>query len=208
MDRTHHDDEPVLRVALLAEREHLAEAVTREIEAIGVRVALQRVQAAHSVKDTLVAFPANVVLADPSSAGQDTWRAYRVARTIRPSAPFILLTEALNEELVVSFARYNPDDLVLVGNLARLGPAIQVALELRRPLAKLSPRQVEVLTMVAEGRRTREIAVGRGLSPKTVESHRSAMMKRLGLHDLSALVRYAVRMGLVPADPIVADTTS
>ena len=202
MNLTNQDDEPVLRVALLAERNNLAEAVTREIEGIGVRVALQRVQEDQAVEDALVAFPANVVLADLSSTHSDTWRAYSAARAIRPSAPFILLTETLDEDSVVSFARYHPDNLVLVGNLARLGPAVQAALERRRPLAKLSRRQLEVLVMVAEGQSTRAIAAKYALSVKTIESHRSAMMKRLGVHDIAVLVRYALRMGLVPADPI------
>jgi DNA-binding CsgD family transcriptional regulator len=194
--------EPVLQVALLAYGErNLATLVTRELEGTGVQVELRRVRGDQALKDTLVASLAHVVLADATDAPDATWTAYGVARAIRPSAPFIVLTETLNEELAVSFARYNPDDLVVVGNLARLGPAVQVALERRRPLTKLSPRQLEVLVMIAEGFHTREIAERHRLSLKTVESHRSSMMKRLGLHDVAALVRYAIRMGLVPARP-------
>ncbi len=69
--------------------------------------------------------------------------------------------------------------------------------ELRPPLGKLTPRQVEVLRMVAEGHRTREIAIRLNLSVKTIESHRGEIMKRLGIHDLVTLVRYAMRLGLV-----------
>jgi len=64
-------------------------------------------------------------------------------------------------------------------------------------LDKLTPRQIEVLRMVAEGHRTREIALRLKLSVKTVESHRGEIMKRLEIHDVVGLVRYAMRVGLV-----------
>jgi DNA-binding NarL/FixJ family response regulator len=51
--------------------------------------------------------------------------------------------------------------------------------------------------MVAEGHRTRAIAVRLKLSVKTVESHRGEIMKRLEIHDVVGLVRYAMRVGLV-----------
>jgi DNA-binding NarL/FixJ family response regulator len=57
---------------------------------------------------------------------------------------------------------------------------------------------VEVLRLVAEGRRTRDIAKKLGLSVKTVESHRGEIMKRLRVHDVVSLVRYAIRVGLSP----------
>jgi DNA-binding NarL/FixJ family response regulator len=199
-DRTTYDDVSPLRVALLGQGEDLATRVTEAFDSIGVRVALKRVDDVDAVEDALVRFRAHVVLAEISNARRAIWSAYRVVRAIRPSAPFILLTQTLDEDAFLSFSRYNPDDVVLVENLARLVPAVQRALDHRQSLAKLSPRQIEVLVWVAEGRRTREIAERLGRSAKTVESHRSAMMKRLGLADVAAVVRFAVRMGLVPAD--------
>lgn len=65
------------------------------------------------------------------------------------------------------------------------------------PLEALTPRQREVLQLVAEGNSTKEIAQRLGLSPKTVETHRGQLMERLGVHDVSGLVRFAVRVGLV-----------
>jgi DNA-binding NarL/FixJ family response regulator len=52
--------------------------------------------------------------------------------------------------------------------------------------------------MVVNGRTTREIADRLGLSLKTAETHRITMMKRLGIHDVAGLVRYAVRVRLIP----------
>jgi DNA-binding NarL/FixJ family response regulator len=61
----------------------------------------------------------------------------------------------------------------------------------------LSGREREVLQLVGEGYSNQEIADKLGLSIKTVQSHRAAVMQKLGLHDVTHLVRYAVRRGLV-----------
>jgi DNA-binding NarL/FixJ family response regulator len=68
------------------------------------------------------------------------------------------------------------------------------------PLQALSPRQTEVLRMVAEGLSTKEIARALGLSPKTVDIHRAQVMQRLDIHDVAGLTRFAVRVGLVGTD--------
>jgi DNA-binding NarL/FixJ family response regulator len=65
------------------------------------------------------------------------------------------------------------------------------------PIDALTPRQREVLQLVAEGHTSKNIADRLGLSFKTVEAHRAQIMERLGLHDVAGLVRFAVRMGLV-----------
>lgn len=64
----------------------------------------------------------------------------------------------------------------------------------------LTPRQREVLSLIARGRSTKEIAFDLGLSVKTVEAHRAQIMQRLGIRDVAGLVRYAIRVGLVAAD--------
>jgi DNA-binding NarL/FixJ family response regulator len=68
------------------------------------------------------------------------------------------------------------------------------------PFEGLSPRQTEVVQLAAEGHRNSEIAAILGMSIKTVETHRAQVMARLGVHDVTGLVRYAIRVGLVPAD--------
>jgi DNA-binding NarL/FixJ family response regulator len=65
------------------------------------------------------------------------------------------------------------------------------------PLDVLTRRQREVLALVAEGHSTKQVAARLGLSVKTVEAHRGAIMDRLGIRDLAGLVRFAVREGLV-----------
>lgn len=66
-----------------------------------------------------------------------------------------------------------------------------------RPYEQLTPRQREILQLIAEGRSTKEIAHLLSLSIKTVETHRSQLMERLDIHDIAGLVRYALRTGLV-----------
>jgi DNA-binding NarL/FixJ family response regulator len=68
------------------------------------------------------------------------------------------------------------------------------------PAPSLTPRQTEILTLVAKGMSTRAVADLLGLSPKTVEAHRAQIMQRLGIDEVAGLVRYAVRVGLVGVD--------
>jgi DNA-binding NarL/FixJ family response regulator len=65
---------------------------------------------------------------------------------------------------------------------------------------RLTQRQVQVLRLVASGKKMKEIAFDLGLSVKTVETHRAQIMERLDIHDLPRLVLYAVRQGLVAID--------
>jgi DNA-binding NarL/FixJ family response regulator len=61
----------------------------------------------------------------------------------------------------------------------------------------LTPRELQVLELVAEGKTTREIAALLGVSAKTAETHRMRLMKKAGVHEAASLVRYAIRRGVV-----------
>lgn len=67
-------------------------------------------------------------------------------------------------------------------------------------LAVLTPRQREILQLIAEGFATREIAERLHVSVKTVETHRSQLMSRLGIFDVPGLVRFAIRTGLITTE--------
>ncbi len=67
-------------------------------------------------------------------------------------------------------------------------------------LGTLTPRQREVLQLVAESFTTKEIATKLELSAKTVEGYRTQMMSQLKIHDVASLVRYAVSKGLVASE--------
>jgi DNA-binding NarL/FixJ family response regulator len=65
---------------------------------------------------------------------------------------------------------------------------------------ELTPRQREIVQLIAEGKSTKDIAFLLKVSVKTVEAHRAQLMARLDIHDVVGLVRYAMRMGLVPPE--------
>jgi DNA-binding NarL/FixJ family response regulator len=67
-------------------------------------------------------------------------------------------------------------------------------------LDQLTPRQREVLQLIALGSGTKQIARKLGISPKTVETHRAQLMETLGIHDVAGLVRYAIRKGLITSE--------
>ena len=64
----------------------------------------------------------------------------------------------------------------------------------------LSPREREVVRLIAAGRRTKEIADGLGISIKSAETYRRRLMQKLGLFSVAELTRYALREGLISAD--------
>lgn len=69
----------------------------------------------------------------------------------------------------------------------------------KQAAASLSPRQREVLQLIALGHGTKDIARRLDLSVKTVETHRTRLMQQLGIHEVTGLVRYALRTGLISA---------
>lgn len=73
-------------------------------------------------------------------------------------------------------------------------------LEQTSALDALTPRQREVLQLIAEGHSTKEIAFQLSVSVKTAETHRGALMERLGIHDVAGLVVFAVRNDLIEVD--------
>jgi DNA-binding NarL/FixJ family response regulator len=70
------------------------------------------------------------------------------------------------------------------------------------PLEQLTGRQREILQLIAEGRNTKQIGDLLKVSPKTIEYHRMKLMDSLNLHDIPALVRFALRVGLIPEEKL------
>jgi DNA-binding NarL/FixJ family response regulator len=64
---------------------------------------------------------------------------------------------------------------------------------------QLTPREIEVLKLIASGDSGKEIAAKLGIAFRTARSHRSNLMEKLDAHDTAALVRYAIRIGLIQA---------
>lgn len=70
----------------------------------------------------------------------------------------------------------------------------------KNSLEQLTGRQREILQLIAEGQNTKSIAELLKVSPKTVEYHRMKLMAGLNLHDIPGLVRFALRVGLIPQE--------
>jgi DNA-binding NarL/FixJ family response regulator len=122
-----------------------------------------------------------------------------VAQALKIGAAGYLLKDAATTELEMALRSVALGQLYLspaisrqvVENLLHGGP-------LRR-LDVLTPRQREILQLIAEGKSTRDMADILHLSVKTVETHRTQLMDRLDIHDTAGLVRYAMRKGLILA---------
>lgn len=86
---------------------------------------------------------------------------------------------------------------VMTDYMRRLDPESSVE---ANPLEQLTPRQLEILKLIAHGKSTKEIAKSLFISVKTVESHRMHLMDRLDIHEVAGLVHFAIRMGIVLLD--------
>jgi DNA-binding NarL/FixJ family response regulator len=69
--------------------------------------------------------------------------------------------------------------------------------QLKKEVARLSSREVEVLQLIAEGQPNKQAAVELGISIKTVEKHRQNLMSKLNIHDTAGLTRYAIGAGII-----------
>jgi DNA-binding CsgD family transcriptional regulator len=71
-------------------------------------------------------------------------------------------------------------------------------MDLPGPLGpRLTPREHQVVRLVAEGRRSKDVASLLGITVKTVDTHRANLMRKLNIHSVRELVRFAIRMNLV-----------
>lgn len=157
----------------------------------------EQADTADSFAATLLRLEPNVIVA-PATSESSALETLRIAQELCPAAPVIFIVDLIDERAAVAAIRAGAEGLVLQRNLHHLQTVIERALEVRKPLTTLSRRQIEVLRLVASGNTTRVIAETLRLSVKTIESHRTALMKRLGVHDVTALVRFAVRVGFAP----------
>lgn len=125
-----------------------------------------------------------------------------VAQALRAGASGYLLKDASPDELALALTAVEAGNMYLTprvskqvveGFVGRLG-------EGETSLDALTPRQREILQLIAEGQGTKEIAFKLGLSVKTVETHRAQIMERLNIRDVPGLTRFAIRSGLVSPD--------
>jgi DNA-binding NarL/FixJ family response regulator len=121
-----------------------------------------------------------------------------VAQALRAGAAGYLLKDADAVELGLAIKAVMRGDTYLSPAIAR--HAATLAIRSGAPAQELTPRQREILQLIAEGHTTKDIAGKLDLSVRTVETHRIQIMQRLQIRDLAGLIRYAIRTGLIQAD--------
>jgi DNA-binding NarL/FixJ family response regulator len=160
----------------------------------------------------------DVIVADMAMPVMDGLEALRRLKAARPDTKVIFLTMHVDAQLATAALRAGASGYVLKHSAGEeLVTAIQEVLQGRTYLTPLiaqdvltslmatekpapvtlTPRQCEVLRLIAEGRRMKEIAALLQLSTRTVETHKYEMMRALSVRSTAELVRYAIHLGLM-----------
>jgi DNA-binding NarL/FixJ family response regulator len=131
-----------------------------------------------------------------------------VLRSIKAGASGYLLKKAATVELETALHRVVDGEIYLSQEISmqlhRQFPLQGIA-DRKGPFEQLSGRQREILQLIAEGRNTKQIGETLKVSPKTVEYHRMKLMNCLNVHDIPGLVRFALRVGLIPEEKLAAN---
>jgi DNA-binding NarL/FixJ family response regulator len=190
-----------LRIVLLEDSAIDAELIEHALSRAGMKVILTRVDTRDAYVAALRTAEPDVVISDHGLAQFTSLAALKALQSIRPASPFIVVSGAMGDQSAVACLRAGAEDFILKSNLDRLPQSIETAMSVRRRLRTLTPRQLQVLKLVADGYTTREIAQRLRLSIKTVETHRGQVMKRLSIHDVVGIIRFAMRVGLLSGGP-------
>lgn len=128
-------------------------------------------------------------------------------RALKAGAAGYLLKKAATAELAVALQQVIHGEIYLSREIStrllKKFPLGEIA-DRKSPFEQLTGRQREVLQLIAEGQNTKEIAEILKVSPKTVEYHRMKLMTGLNVHDVPGLVRFALRVGLIPEEKLSA----
>jgi DNA-binding NarL/FixJ family response regulator len=112
---------------------------------------------------------------------------------------YVLKADAGNKLVRAVHALLNDQEFFTERVRTLASPAARTAGARSARLARLTPRQTEVLQLLAEGKSNKEIGATLGVTTKTAETHRAQIMTRLDLHSKTELVRYAIRNRIIEA---------
>src|SRR5215211_828976 len=129
-DPTHNGGR--LRILLLEDVAMDAELIEYQLGRAGIAFTPRCVDNRDDFVEALSEFCPDLILSDYALPGFDGMSALRLARELAPSTPFIIVTGSINEEIAVDCMRAGAADYLLKNNLARIGPAIEAAIERER----------------------------------------------------------------------------
>lgn len=203
------DDHALVRAGLRALLERIpdvaivgeaadAESAMRLVETMHPDVVLLDIAMRHTsgldaVKTIADRFPQSKVIILSMHANHDY-----VAAALRGGAAGYLVKDSAAVELELALQSLARDEVYLSPAIARTVVDSWLGRSQTSGVDVLTPRQLEVLRLLAAGRSTKEIALELDVSTKTVETHRAQLSERLGIRDLAGLVRFAIRHGLIP----------
>ncbi|MCO5052054.1 MAG: response regulator transcription factor [Verrucomicrobiae bacterium] len=202
------DDHPVVRKGLmscLANKEHL-------------KIVGEASNGPDAIQLTKEQSP-DVVLMDVSMPGMDGQAVTEALRKETPQVKVLILSMQSAREPVLRLIRAGargyvlkdapPEELtsaieaVFAGEAYFSKPVAQIALNQyisdaddTKPVAKLSEREREVLALIAEGKSNKEIAVDLGIGVRTTETHRERIMRKLDIHSVAGLTKFAIANGI------------
>jgi DNA-binding NarL/FixJ family response regulator len=125
-----------------------------------------------------------------------------VMQALRAGASGYLLKDAATSELELAVRAVARGETYLTPTISKrvIDDYLMRTTGTNSPTDQLTKRQREILQLIAKGYTSKEMAQMLNLSPKTIETHRTQLMKQLDIHDVAGLVRYAIRVGLVTLD--------
>ena len=125
-----------------------------------------------------------------------------VMRIVKAGARGYVLKDTPPDELVRAIETVNAGDAYFSPSVARIALNQYVAeSDSNSPLTRLSEREREVLVEIAEGRSNKEIASRLNIGVRTVETHRERIMRKLDIHSVAGLTKFAIANGMVSLDP-------
>ncbi len=208
-----------LRVVLVDDQALVRAGVRKVLEGEGDMIVVGEASDGYEMMKMLHTIEADVVVMDLNMPGRDGFEALRdlhmadlpikvlvlslhddpqyVGRAVREGAHGYLLKDCAVQDLPLAVRAvmqgkpfFSPRAQAALSEALRNGQRLD-------PVDLLSPRELEVLKRVAAGLSSKEIGAALNISPRTVETHRASLMRKLDLHSVAELTRFAIEKGIV-----------
>lgn len=124
-----------------------------------------------------------------------------IFRIIQSGAQGYVSKEAAPEELVRAIESVWRGESFFAPEIAQAAlKELVTSAGRRKPFAALTSRELEVLALIAHGRSNKEVASSLGIGVRTIETHRERIMRKLGIHTIAGLTRFAIQNGVISLD--------